>query len=363
MRATASDGRVVREVIERGGQARVRLLVAAEELLERRTLDGELQPEIVLLVVGGKGEAVEHSLTAVLEVANRRLGLGDCHQEGDSVLSRRSLGEQAERKLEPAGRTGGCSLRGGRPSFAQDGDRAEIAVPSGVLYVMGARGRRCALRRERVGAVLVGGEPHPGRAGLVHRVDGPADAESGTGAAPPPIAPDPGAASSSIASRASGSPRPAAASARSSSKGSPATAPASARRRAGTESPSSSRTMAATTALGTSPSSSAERKPRLLSPPASQLEHVERISSAPAIDAFGLRLIREAHEHLRVGGYQRAKRYRVDGFGSAQGGVHHRFGRVVGLSPREAPRPARHGARGGRLKRCEASSSDAPSAQ
>jgi len=125
-------GRAVREKIERGGQARVRLLVATEELLKRRALDDELQPE-VLLVVGGDGEAVEHRLTAVLEVADCRLRFGDRRQQRDSVFSRRSPGEQAERKLEPTGRTRGCSPSSGRPSFAQDGDGAQIAVPSGVL--------------------------------------------------------------------------------------------------------------------------------------------------------------------------------------------------------------------------------------
>ena len=286
----------------------------------------------LLLVVGGKGKAVEHCLTAVLEVANCRLRLGDRHQEGDSVLSRRSLGEQAERKLEPTGRTGGCSPRGGRPGFAQDGDGAEIAVPSGVLYVVGAHGRRCALRRERVGAVLVGGKPHPGRAGLVHRV---------TDQRMPKVEPARGPRRShqipggELIDRVQGVRLPQARGSQGEvelegvSCHGPGLGEAPSRHREPVEFANDGcdhRAGHVTLVLGGAQAA-------FLVTPASQLEHVERISSAPAIDAFGLRLIGEAHEHLRVGGCQRAKRYRVDGFGSAQGGVHHRFGRVVGLSP------------------------------
>ena len=218
-------GGVVRELVERGGQARVRLLVAAEELLERRALRRSScnRSSCSSSVVSGK--AVEHSVTALLEAADGRLRLGERHQERDPVLSRRSFGEEAERELEPAGRAGRRSPGGRLPGFAQHGDGAQIAVPGGVLDVVGAHGGRCALRRERVGAVLVGGKPHPGRAGLVHRVPDQRMAEAEPARAPPPIAPGRGRPSSSIASRASGSSRPAAARARSSSKGSPATAP------------------------------------------------------------------------------------------------------------------------------------------
>ena len=342
MRATASDGRVVREVIECGGQARVRLLVAAEELLERRTLDGELQPEApARRRWQGRGcRGLPHgcSRSGQLPPPSRRSPSGG--RFGPLAAQPRGAGRAQARTNGPhwrvlaerrppqlrAGRRRRSDRRAGRR--AGRGGRAWPPVrPAPRARWRSARGRQASSRARRTRTPR----------------DGPADAESGTGAAPPPIAPDPGRRA-----HRSRPGRPAPLGPRQPGRGRARRGllPRPRPRRGAVPAPKARRVRERWLrpprwARHPRPRRSASRVS--CHPPASQLEHVERISSAPAIDAFGLRLIREAHEHLRVGGYQRAKRYRVDGFGSAQGGVHHRFGRVVGLSRGEAPRPARHG--------------------
>ena len=95
------------------------------------------------------------------ELPRRRLCSGERGEELDAVLGRRTLAEEAQRGSEPARGAGGRALSGVVSRFAQDRDGGPVAVRRGALDVVGARRRRRAADRERLGTSLVRAERQP----------------------------------------------------------------------------------------------------------------------------------------------------------------------------------------------------------
>ena len=158
----------VRHAAQRGDQPRMRLLVTPEELLGPGA--GADQAHAGRLLVNGRqADALEQRRTAVLEAPGRRLCSGEGRQQLDPLGVGRRLRQQAEGDLEPARRAHGRSRGRGLTGFAQDGDGLGVAVPGGMLDVMGARAGRSATGGERASAALVRDKPRARRARLVHR--------------------------------------------------------------------------------------------------------------------------------------------------------------------------------------------------
>jgi hypothetical protein len=147
-------------------QARVRRLVAAEEVLQPGAHRGELDARGDG-VGGHEGEALDRRGVGVGELAGRPVG-ARLRGEQRGALGRRGA-EQPQRGGEAQGGSGRRGGQRGLAGLAQDRDRLQVAVARRPLHVMGALERRDAARGERARAALVRAEPPAAGRGLVDR--------------------------------------------------------------------------------------------------------------------------------------------------------------------------------------------------
>ncbi len=110
---------------------------------------------------------------ALCELTRGGEAAGACQQQRDALFARRRLREQAaERGPEPPRGARRREAGGRLAGLAQDLDGGEVALAGQALDVVGARRRRRAACRERLGASLVGAQPPAAPGGLV---DPPSD--------------------------------------------------------------------------------------------------------------------------------------------------------------------------------------------
>ena len=189
------------------------------------------------------------------EVSAGVLGTGECGPQAETLGRRRAVGEEVQRRPEPAGRPGGCARRQRLAGLPQHGDGAQVARPRGLRDVVRAPCRRCPAacgeRRRRVRALRAAIR----RGRTRRRRGGRAGGGSGSGAVPPWTGR--GRAAAARPARRSPPARAgcAAAAASSGTNGSPATAAPSRARRVAGSSRASSPASAAATASGTEASS------------------------------------------------------------------------------------------------------------
>ena len=149
----------------------MRLLVAAEQVLDAGTGRGEPHPQRDRF---GRDEpdALQQGGVAVGELAGRDQRPGAGEQELDTRLGRRGIGQEPERVSEPGRGAGGRALRHGVAGFTQSRDGGRVTLPRGTLDMMRALYRGCTAGGERLGAPLVRAQsPAAGR----RLVDRPAD--------------------------------------------------------------------------------------------------------------------------------------------------------------------------------------------
>ena len=167
--------RAAGQVVQRGHEPAVRGVVVAEDVLDAGAVGGEPHAGGSVGRARSEGDQVEATQQRGVgrdEVSAGVFGTGECGPQAETLGRRRAVGEEVQRRPEPAGRPGGCARRQRLAGLPQHGDGAPVARPRGLRDVVRAPGRRCPARAESVGDAFVRSEPPSAGGGLV---DGAAD--------------------------------------------------------------------------------------------------------------------------------------------------------------------------------------------
>ena len=225
-----------------------RLLLSSEERFHRRRTLGRASPAARGDCPGRSRAASSSALVAVGETAGRRQRPARASRSSTRSSAGAVCGSRRSASPNQCAALAGASRDGFLAGLAQDGDGADVALARRALDVVGARRRRGAARRERLGAPLVGAEPPAAGGRLVDRAP---DERMPEAEAPRHVG---GADEVELQELVDGVHRrssrevAAAAAASSGSNGSPATAAPSSTRRAASDSSASSSLSAAATA-------------------------------------------------------------------------------------------------------------------
>ena len=160
--------RRIRELVQTRDQARVRLLVTAEQALDAGARRRQLHAKADRL---GRGErdALEQVGMALGEASLRGERASPRQQQADPLLGGRGVGHEAQRGAEPPGGTGGGAKDRRRSGLREYGHGRRIPVARRELDVMRPRRRRRAALCEDLRAALVRAEQPPAGRALVHR--------------------------------------------------------------------------------------------------------------------------------------------------------------------------------------------------
>ena len=145
----------------------MRLLVAAEEVLDRRAEAGDLRAHLEL-VRGQRGDRLHHRVAALLQAPGDGAVERPGGEQRDATGRVGALRQQPQRRREPVPRRGGRAGRRRLAGLGEQRDRALVAGRGRLLDVAREHRRRRSARLQRRRGAGVRREPPSQRRRLVH---------------------------------------------------------------------------------------------------------------------------------------------------------------------------------------------------